>query len=275
MKKVFLVVPALLFLFSETIFSQIVVTPPYVLLRSSKKISSYIVENRSDKTQEITIRFQFGYPFSDSVGNMGMEYHDTTAEKKYSIAENISAFPKRFILQPGQQQTVRLSIHNAQKFTDGIYWARLITRALPQQVFVDSVGAGVTTAINFAFEQITTVAYAAGNLSVSLEAEGKGIMIDSQQVRVLWNAIKTGNSPFLGTVKYKLFDSRNNQIYDSFETVGIYQTMMKRTDFPIELFQSHSSYTVEFTIESERSDIPAEDIVQTKPLIARFNFTLP
>ena len=258
------------FLFSLAIAqAQVVVAPPTLFINSAERFGNFILVNRSDVPQEISISFKFGYPATDSVGNMFMQYNDSVSAKQYSCAQWIRAFPLKFILMPMQQQTVRLMVIAPPNIPDGTYWTRLITSATPQQqTVVDTIRHGVTARITFIVQQVTTVVYRKGAVSTGVRIENIHAGVDSEHVKLLARFVRTGNSPFFGTVSAKIYDRSGKVIDQATEPVSVYFDFVQPFLFDLRKF-SPGEYTAEITAVSERPDIPRGELLQIEPVSAR------
>jgi len=263
----------LLALFIVNAQAQISVSPPALFMNSNNRFGTFIVENKTGEAQEVSIKFRFGYPVSDSLGNLSMQYNDTIAEVRHSLAGWIKGFPRKFILIPGAQQIIRLTTQPPQNLSDGMYWSRIITSAQPQAKRIDTVRVGITTQINFVFEQITTVLYAEGVLNTGLEITDPFIVEDSATVGLVWKTVKTGNAPYFGTVNVKVFDEIGNVVDETIETLGIYVTMNKKASFDRNKLKP-GKYTAEITLVTERNDIAPDNIIQLPPIVKKVAFTI-
>ncbi|MGB9774674.1 MAG: hypothetical protein ACPL4I_11725 [Bacteroidota bacterium] len=248
--------------------AQVVVAPPTLVIDSAERFGNFILVNRSDVPQEISISFKFGYPATDSVGNVFMQYDDSVSAKRYSCAQWIRAFPLKFILMPMQQQTVRLMVIAPPNIPDGTYWTRLITSATPQQTAVDTVRHGVTARITFIVQQVTTVVYRKGAVSTGIRLENVHAEIDSEHVKLLARIVRTGNSPFFGTVSAKIYDRSGKLVDQAAGAVSVYFDFTQRFLFDLRKFVP-GEYSAEITAISERPDIPKEELLQIEPVSAR------
>jgi len=253
--------------------AQVAVSPAALFMNSNNRFGTFIVENKGGETQEVSIKFRFGYPISDSLGNMSMQYNDTIAEAQHSLAGWVKGFPRKFILMPGARQIIRLTTQPPPNLSDGMYWSRIITSAQPQANRIDTVRPGITTQINVVFEQITTVLYAKGALNTGLEIADPYILEDSASVRLIWKTVKTGNAPYFGTVYVKVFDENGNVVDETFETLGIYVTMNKKVKFDRNKLKP-GNYVAEITFVTERKDIASDNIIQLPPIVKKFTFTI-
>lgn len=254
--------------------AQVNVAPPVVFMSPENRFGLLILENRTSNTQEVSVEFKFGYPTSDSLGVVAMQYSDSTAERQYSITSWLKAFPKRFVLAPGQQQSVRLALTAPPSLPDGMYWTRIITTGAPQQKFIDTVRAGITTQLNYVFQQITTAAFVKGKIVSQLAIQGKGVQRDSSGTAILWYVSRTGNAPYFGTAVTKIYNQRGDLVEETKESLAIYFSMMKRSVFSNSSLKA-GSYSVEISLLPERTDIPREQLGLFGSFSQRFNVTIP
>lgn len=266
-----ILVSALVFTATE---AQVAVAPPIVFMSPENRFGLVMLENRTSITQEISVEFKFGYPTSDAMGVGAMQFADSVSERQYSIASWLKAFPKRFVLAPGQQQSVRLSLAAPASLADGLYWTRIFTTAAPQQKFIDTLQKGITTQLNYVFQQITTAAFVKGKIVSQLAIQGKGAKRDSSGTIVLWHVDRKGNAPYFGTAVSKLYNQRGDLLDEARETLAIYFSMMKRSVFTHAKIKP-GQYSVEVAIIPERTDIPADKLQSYGTFSQRFTVTIP
>ena len=259
---------------SNVVDAQVAVAPPVVFMSPENRFDVLMIENRTSNTQEVSVEFKFGYPASDSLGVVAMQYADSSAERLYSIASWLKAFPKRFVLAPGEQQSVRLALMAPQSLADGIYWTRIVTTGAPQQKFVDTVRAGITTQLNYVFQQVTTAAFVKGKIVSQLAIQGKGVQRDSSGIAILWHVDRAGNAPYFGTAVTKIYNQHGDLVDETKETLAIYFSMMKRSVFSTAAVKP-GSYSVEVSLLPERTDIPRDQLKLFGSFLQRFNVTIP
>ncbi|MCK5087187.1 MAG: hypothetical protein KAQ90_06685, partial [Melioribacteraceae bacterium] len=62
----------LIFLISTNILGQVIISPYIIYMDQRERFGTFIVQNESLDEFEINISFVFGYPDSDSLGNISM-----------------------------------------------------------------------------------------------------------------------------------------------------------------------------------------------------------
>ena len=259
---------------SNLVNAQVGVAPPVVFMSPENRFGLLMLENRTSNTQEVSIEFKFGYPTSDSLGVVAMQYTDSSAELQHSIASWVKAFPKKFVLAPGEQQSVRLALTTPPSLPDGIYWTRIITTGAPQQKFVDTIRTGITTQLNYVFQQVTTAAFVKGKIVSQLAIQGKGAQRDSSGITLLWYVDRTGNAPYFGTALTKIFNQNGDLVDETKEILAIYFSMMKRSVFSTSKVKP-GFYTVEVSFLPERTDIPSDQLKLFGSYSQRFSVIIP
>lgn len=258
-----------------SVFAQITISPTNVFVNSRTRFGSYLVINGSDEAQEISIEFVFGYTKLDDQGNRTLVYNDSSRAEKFSAAKWIRAFPKNFILQPGERQTVRLRVAAPDTLSDRMYWARIKTTSSPLSPPVGSTTEDAVTArIGITLQQITGLYYQVGDVSTGIEI----INLDTHIVQdsTLWISAKinrTGNAPFLGTVYATVYNENHEKVARSVVSTTIYfDGTLER---PVNISRLPSgNYTAEIRFVTQRSDIPSDQLVQMKPVEKSIPFTI-
>ncbi len=242
--------------------AQVIVAPTILFMSDQSRFGTFVVMNRSNTPQEVTISFKFGFPESDSLGNIRMQYNDSLMASEHSCEAWLHGFPQKFILNPGQQQVVRLLISPPPGISDGEYWTRLVTSSTPQAKTIDTVRTGITANITFVLQQVTTVIYKKGYVNTSVEIPAISTTQDSASLNILAHVSRGGNSPYFGRMTAVVKDRAGNTVYSSQETVAIYRTS-EVIKFAVPLSELRSgSYTAELKLESERNDIPGSDLLK-------------
>ncbi len=254
--------------------AQVIVAPTLLFMSDQSRFGTFIVLNRSNTPQEISISFKFGYPESDSLGNITMQYNDSLMAAKHSCQTWLRGFPEKFIINPGQQQVVRLLVTAPQGIPDGEYWTRLVTSSTPQAQTIDTVKTGITANITFVLQQVTTVIYKKGYVNTSVEIPEISSMTDSSSVVILAKVLRGGNSPYFGKMVGSVVDRAGNTVYSGGEIVAIYpDTMMVKFAVPLSKLRS-GTYTAEITLVSERSDITANDLLKVPAVEKKLSFVV-
>jgi len=272
MKKITLF--AIVLLVSSFAQAQVIVAPTILFMSDQSRFGTFVVMNRSNTPQEISISFRFGFPESDSSGNIRMQYDDSLMAERHSCQSWIRGFPQKFIVNPGQQQVVRLLITPPSDIPDGEYWTRLVTSSTPQAKVIDTVRTGITANITFVLEQVTTIIYRKGNASTAVDLPTIEMKQDSASMNLLARVTRGGNSPFFGNISAAVQDRAGNKLYSEEEVIAVYRDNMT-VKFSVPLSKLHEgSYTAEIKLTSERTDIPQDDLLKTASVEKTINFSV-
>lgn len=274
MRSITLLIATLLTL-ATPLGAQVSVGPTHLYLSADARFGTFFVSNRTGTTQEVTIGFRFGYPRTDSIGERFMVYGDTLRGAEYSMKPWTRAFPRQFLLPPGERQIVRLTILPRPGLREGVYWTRLVTTSMPRSAPVDTMGEGVAAQIIFKLEQITTVFYKHGAVATGVRAGPPEVAVDSARIRVLVPVERTGNAPFLGSARLRVYDDAGELVAERSNHLDLYYRATERFTLGRAALPA-GEYTAEVRFVAERSDIPADDIVPLQaPLTTRLRFRVP
>ncbi|PZX52755.1 hypothetical protein LV84_03365 [Algoriphagus ratkowskyi] len=267
MKKILLVLLIFIALAkNDLVFGQVSIAPTTIFI-DQNGIASVFITNPGDTPQEINVGFMFGYPGNDEQGNLTMMYSDSTRAKLFGIDERIRAFPRTFILAPQQQQTVRLQVRPDRSLAAGTYFTRVKITSNAQTANVEeTVQEGVSTRVNFKFDQVIAAFQKVGAVTTGLEFED--VQIDQAEgvLRVV-PAFKTiGNSPFIGSVMATLKNAKNETVAEQSQTVALYFSGKRAVELKLPENIASGDYSVILVYETRRSDIPSTDLVQSPPI---------
>ena len=247
----------LVLLFYFNLYSQILISPYIVYTDEKNKVNNFIVQNESNDNYEVSVSFTFGYPVSDSSGQIVMKYFDNDSSQTYSINDYIRAFPKKFILQPKKRQVIRLTIKAPDTLPSGTYWTRIVTSAVPYSEHIDTMHRGITARIKFVLNQVTTCLYRVGNAESGVKISDYKINSDTNGTQLIINLERVGNSPFIGNLIFKIKDEKGNVVKEFSEYIPLYFNLMKKIQIDRSNFEKGKKYFINVTaVNTEKEDIP-------------------
>ncbi len=249
--------------------AQVSVAPTALFLDDQDRFGALYIGNQTATPQEVTIGFRFGYTTTDSTGGVYIEFEDSTAAEKYSIAPHVRAFPERFMLPPGETQVVRLTARPPADFEEGWLWSRVLTTSTPQVEFQDTTSTGVQANLIFRLQQVTALFYTKGSSDASLAVEGLSARVDSNEVVVMADLDKTGDRPFFGRAFLRIKDSGGEQLAEDMTLVAVYVPEQRRFVAPLpDNLSPDSDLQAELTIVPDRTDIPERYVLSSSPIVA-------
>ena len=253
-------------LFPGLLKAQISIAPTTVFI-DQNGIGSIYITNPGQIAQEVSVSFLFGYPGDDHDGNLQMVYGDSIREKQHGLGERLRAFPRTFILAPQQQQTVRLQVRPDRSLPAGTYFTRVKVTSNPQTPDVELGNvSGVSTQINFKFDQIIAAFHKLGEVTTGLEFGEISMEEVEGKLRVIPEYRVTGNSPYLGSVMAVLKDKQGKVLAEQQQTVALYYEGRRAVEINLPEELRRDLYEVTLTYETRRSDIPSTDLVKAPPI---------
>ena len=272
MKKLFFLFLLLFGVFLTSAKAQITIAPTMVFVDQQERFGSFLVLNGSDQAQEVSIEFPFGYPVTNSEGNIEMVYDDSSRAQKFGISNLVKGFPQNFVLQPGQRQVVRMTVR-PKDFSDGTYWTRIKTTSSAQNPAVgEETDEGITAQITYKFEQVTTLFYKHGNTNTGIEIQNFTRQNSADNFEFIADVQRSGNSPFLGSIILTITDSDGNTVVEKRTSTSIYFDYRQVFEVAQDELEN-GEYTAEITFETQRPDVPSDDIIQMEPVSQSISFT--
>jgi hypothetical protein len=254
--------------------AQISIAPTTVFM-DQNGIGSLFITNPSDVAQEVNISFVFGYPGNDDLGDLIMVYGDSIREKQSGLGDRIRSFPRTFILAPQQQQTVRLQVKPDRSLPDGTYFTRVKVTSNAQTPDVEQTTIeGVSTQVNFKFDQVIAAFHKVGTVSTGLEFGEVSTEVKDGVVKVVPQFTVTGNSPYLGSVTATLKNSANEILAEQEQTVALYFSGKRAVELKLPENLPTGAYEIVLTYETRRSDIPSTDLVQAPAVSKTINLNI-
>lgn len=249
-------------------WAQVALAPSFVFIDENSGVGNVFVSNNSQEAYEISIDFAFGYPDSDAEGNLVMNYEDSGAYAIHALDEMIRAFPRSFVLQGGEQRTVRIQVLPNQRRKEGAFFTRMKVLAQPQarEVTETVVEEGIGTRITFNFEQVTAVFYHKGRVSTGVEVKGVDVRQNEGVLELRPHLLRSGNAPFLGSMYARLKDKNGRVLAETQSTTTVYFDEIRRIDLDLEGVET-GSYELELSFETKRNDMMASDLVQAARVV--------
>jgi len=275
MKKSLSLIIGVFLICSSNILGQITISPTNIFIEENTKFGTYLVLNGSNEAQEVSVDFIFAYTKTDENGVRSVVYDDTVKQAEHSADSWVRSFPRNFTLAPGQRQVVRLRVTPPNNLEDGSYWARIKTRSTAQTPPVELQNdASVSARVGITIEQITGLYFKKGDVTTGIDVLNTIASLTEDgfaEARV--KLLRTGNSPFLGSITMNIKDANGNIVKSSFRSTTIYFDGTHSQETDIEGLPA-GNYTIELTFESQRSDVSSDDIVKMEPVTTTTQLTI-
>ncbi|HEY9166174.1 MAG TPA: hypothetical protein VIS48_08450 [Candidatus Kryptonia bacterium] len=259
----------------EASYSQVSVAPSSVFIHGKGGIGNLYITNNSSTPQEISIDFTFGYPGADSAGNPVMNYNDTIAAQAYALNPFIKAYPKAFTLNPGEEQTVRFQVRTNGSVRNAFYFTRVKVTSNQKSAEIERKQSdSVAAQVRFRFNQILPVFYQKGDVSTGLTIHDVSTLINNDTLEAVADVERTGTAPFIGSVRAELFSPANERVALFESTISIYFRMKDKMELDLSK-AGKGPHRLVLTYETKRSDVSAEDLLQTLPVSKEVTVNLP
>jgi len=258
---------------ATALVAQLAVRPAVVMLSETSRIADFQVRNESTAAQEVTIGFRFGYAQSDASGRPVMIYDDSVAAREHGMTSWAAAFPRRFVLPPGAEQTVRLTARPPAGLAAGVYWTRLVTAAQRLSAAADAGDGGVQPQMIVRVEQVTSVLFRRGAVAGGVIVGALTIDTNIVDPAVLIPVTPTGNVPFIGQARTTVRNARGQVVQEARAPLNAYGPMQHRVALPRGLVAGR--YAVDVRVDNERGDLATGALPRVAPVIARATFVVP
>jgi hypothetical protein len=234
----------------------VMVAPHAVFIDHRTRSGQVLLYNPNTEPAEVTISTLFGYPTTDSVGNIRLVTVERPDSTQPNASDWIQAFPRRLTLQPLERRTVRLMVRPPAGLADGEYWARLVIAAKGGAVPISGVTDTVAIRVGVTLEvrSILPLNYRKGNVATGIvmsDLRGQ-LQADSMIVRVKLERI--GNAAFIGTVRTVLADSTGRVVAEGAMPLGVYYTLEPRIGLAVGRI-APGRYRLRVEATSQRTDI--------------------
>ena len=246
------------------VLASVLVAPTVVVLSDQQRTGRMVLRNPSDQAQEVSVDFKFGLPLTDSLGNMSLPLLDSGVTDPHSALGWVRAFPRRIVLPPGAEQTVRFVASPPRDLPEGEYWSRVVIssqNAQPpalQQTEEGTISARFNTIIQTAI----SLKYRKGDLISRVELIGAHAVRNDSTVSVFVDMSNRGNVSYLGVLKVQLVDANGKELQERSENTAVYYDLRRRFDFALPDSGITEPLQVQVMISTEgRKDVPSNEIV--------------
>ncbi|MBI4513031.1 MAG: hypothetical protein HY702_02885 [Gemmatimonadetes bacterium] len=255
--------------------AQAIVVAPHVVFLDHKTRSGVLyLYNPSDRPEEVSISFAFGYPASDSAGNVYIRLVEDPETGSPSAAGWIRAFPRRTVVLPGQRQAVRLLAQPPGDLPDGEYWTRTLVTSRAAQPPVTVPDTGVRVGLTLEVRTLIPVMYRKGSLTTGVEVTALTVEPEGDTLAIRVGMKRRGTAAYLGTLELALLDSTGAVRASWEQLVAVYYQLERRLPLSIAGLPA-GTYTLDLRLETKRNDIKPEQVIWAEPVHRQLGVRLP
>lgn len=262
------------------VIAQGVLVAPHAIFVDHRTRSGWIqLHNPGAEPVEVDVSATFGFPVTDSMGNLELRIIEEPDSTLPSALGWIQAFPRR-VLVPGQgRQTVRLLARPPAELPDGEYWSRIIVSAKAGTIPVtttDSTRDDITIGLALEVRTIVPLIYRKGGVQSGVQIDSVRATLEPDSVVVRAQLTRVGGGAWLGTVRGRLVPaSGRGDPVASFEVpISVYYRIDPRFTLPRAGIPA-GDYRLELDLSSDRADIAPEYLLQSAPVRTAVSVRLP
>jgi hypothetical protein len=240
------------------------VSPMSVFMSHTNRTGTITLYNPNPLPEEIEISFAFGYPQSDSAGNVTVPLSETAPAGEPSAVPWLRAFPRRLVLQPGQQQVVRILAQPPAGIDDGEYWSRVLVIATGGRPPVEQqVQPDVRVAISMRTIIVASLNYRKGRLTTGITMTAASAVRTVNGLDVTLDMARQGEAAYLGRIRVELLDAGGAVVHEEEDIVSVYRTLRRRFTIP----DMENVARVRYTLDTERPELGQANII-TAPTVS-------
>lgn len=252
----------------------LVVAPHHVFIDHRTRSGVLYLFNPGDHAEEVSIALMYGYPASDSAGNVSIRFVENPGPQEPSAAGWIRAFPRRAVVAPGQRQAVRLLAQPPRDLPDGEYWTRVMVTSRPAEVPVTTVDTGVQVGVTLEVRTVVPVTYRKGSVSTGVEVTRFESAVQGDSLIALIGMRRLGAAAYLGTLRLALRDSLGTARAETDQQVAVYYDLLRRMAMPIAGLRS-GTYALQLRIDTRRTDLDPRNVLPAQPVDGSLGVRLP
>jgi hypothetical protein len=240
----------------------VLVAPHGVFIDHHTRTASVELYNPGVQAVEVSLSMLFGYPVSDSLGNVTLYVAEKADSSQPSAAGWIEAYPRRLTLRPRERQRVRLFARPPADLPDGEYWTRLVVTTTGVQL----PSAGAETAsmrVGLTLEMRTIVAafYRKGPVRTAVALSDVRAQLVGDSIVVRARLARQGNAAYLGMANGRVLDGNGRHVASFASQVAVYHFLEPRFVVPARSL-APGRYTVHLEFTTNRDDLARDAVLR-------------
>jgi hypothetical protein len=241
------------------------VSPTALYIDSRTRTGVLTLHNPGTLPEEITIDFAYGFPQSDTAGNIAVALTREPAAGEPSAMGWMRAFPRRLVLQPGQRQVVRVMVEAPAGLAEGEYWARVLVSSKGGQPPIEQAQGDQVLHLEVQTTLVMAANYRNGDVRTGVNVTSAAARRTGDEVTLQLDLERTGNAAFLGSLRADLVDARGTVLGSAFDDLAVYRTMRRRLTIAVPEGAT-GPLQLRLTINTERDDLPAGGALPAPPV---------
>ena len=238
--------------------SAVSVSPNALYLDHRNRSGMLTLFNGGTLPEEIEITFAFGYPTSDSLGQIGVPLVEIAPEGEPSAVPWMRAFPRRIRLAPGQRQVVRILANPPAGLPEGEFWARIVVTAKGGQPPIEQREGDIRLRLDVQTMIVAAASYRNGSVSTGLAVQ-RAVASAGDSIVSMFDLERTGNAAWIGRLVTQLVSPSGQVVAEVEDHLAVYRGLRFRSALgrPAGV-ASLAGYTIRFAFDTQRIDLPAD-----------------
>jgi len=242
----------------------------FVIESPSRSTEMFIRMSPDAAPMEFNIQSYFAVPGTDSSGNFKLQTIDSLAYRDASPYLRFT--PRRFILNAGEQQIVRITMIN-DTLPAGEFWSRIMTSAklisevnpLQDQVMSASMGLEIRTVSGYLYRK--------GSLRSEIEIGDYQAFVKNDSLFLDLQIDKSSNAAWLGSITVSILDQHGSFLSQTTMPTNAYIANSYRYSIPLQGVDA-GPYTARVSLTTKRDDpsiplIKAPDVSAVIPFVVK------
>jgi hypothetical protein len=251
----------------------ILVAPHALFISHDEPTGDVYLLNQDDVAEEVTVELAYGYPATDSLGNIMIRFVDQPGPDDRAATPWLRAFPRRARVEPGERQRVRIQATPPDDLPDGEYWSRLIVTSRPVEEVAAAVDTTVQAGVTLELRTVTSVAYRKGAVSTGVRLADFQARQVGDTLEAWVEVVREGNAAFLGTLELELAPSEGDVVAEWSNPIAVYLDQRRRFAIPLTDVLP-GDYQLRLRISTDRQDIDARYILPATPVARALGVTI-
>ena len=233
------------------------VSPNALYLDNRTRSGMLTLFNSGTLPEEIEISFAFGYPRSDSLGNVSVPLFEIVPDGEPSAVAWMRAFPRRLVLQPGQRQVVRILANPPAGLPIGEYWARIIISSKGGQPPVEQRQGDIRLQLNLQTVIIAAATYRNGAVQTALGVQRAVASVNGDSAVAMFDLERSGNAAWIGRLVTQIVSPTGQVVAEVEDQLAVYRTLRFRATLPRPAGVADlRGYVIRFSFDTQRPDLP-------------------
>ncbi|HEX9165394.1 MAG TPA: hypothetical protein VF862_05760 [Gemmatimonadales bacterium] len=241
----------------------ILVAPHAVVVDPQTRTGWLQLLNTGTEPVEVTIEAFFGYPVTDSTGQLALRTIEQPDPSLPSAVAWIRAFPRRAVIPAQGRQTVRLLVTPPAGTPAGEYWARLAITAQAGAVPLASqdTSQAISVGLNVQIRTVIALLYRRGAVTTGIAVSDLRAGVEGDSLIVRTRLSRQGNGAYIGNLRGALLNAGGREVARFEAPLGVYYQLDPRFSLPVGGLPP-GEYRLRIEAVTDRNDLPPDQLLK-------------